>query len=106
MNHRPIQGAEVEKFQSALNQAVASLAAARAIYSSILLTPEQIQSPGASNDRGYINLTNAGPAIEMGGNQCMAAIFEQAQADAVEAEREKATKPQIVKMMPGGMVPN
>ena len=106
MNHRPIQGAEVEKFQGALNQAIASLAAARAIYSSILLTPEQIQSPGTSNDRGYINLTNAGPAIEMGAQQCMQSIFTQAQKDKEEAEREQATKPQIVKMMPGGMVHN
>lgn len=106
MNHRPIQGAEVEKFQQALSQATASLAVARAIYSTILLTPEQIQSPGASNDKGYINLTNAGPLLDIAASQCMAAIFEQAKIDQEEAAREKAAKPQIVQMMPGGMIPN
>ena len=106
MNHRPIQQAEVDKFQGALNQAIASLAVARAIYSSILLTPDQVQSPGASNDKGYINMTNAGPSLDMALNQCMTAIFVQAQKDKEEMEREQAKKPQIVRGIPSAPFEN
>ena len=99
--HRPIQNAEVEKFQGTMNQAIASLAAARAIYSAMMLTPEQIQAPGTSSDKGYINLTNIGPTLEMGYNQCMKAIFDQAKLDAAEAATENAKKQQILNMSQG-----
>jgi hypothetical protein len=105
MKSRPIQSNEVEKFQATMNQAIASLAAARAIYSTMMLSPEQIQSPGASADKGYINLTNAGPALDMGYSQCMTAIFEHAKDDAAEARAEQARQPQVVKM-PGGLLPS
>lgn len=71
------------------------------MYSSMMLTPEQIQSPATSNDKGYMNLTNAGPALDMGINQCMSAIFDRSKQEAEEAKKEAAARQNIVKAGPG-----
>jgi len=99
MNSQPVQKSDLENFKGALNQAAASLTVARMAYSSMMLTPDQVQSPNTSNDKGYINLVNAGPLLETAMVQCTAAIFEQAKED----QRKEAAKPAIVQMNGGNL---
>lgn len=96
---QPIQKQEFEQFKGALNQAIASLSVAKAAYSSMMLQPEQVQSPATSNDKGYVNLDAAGPLLEVAMVQCTASIFEQGKAD-VRAEQ---AKPAIVQMNGGNL---
>lgn len=94
-----IQKQDLEQFKGSLQQAIASLAVARAAYSSMMLTPEQVQSPATSNDKGYINMVSAGPLLETVMVQCTAAIFERAKED----QRKEAAKPEIVQMNGGNL---
>jgi hypothetical protein len=98
---QPIQNAAVDQFKGALNQAIASLAVAKAAYSAMMLTVSAVQLPSGSGDKGYINLVDAGPLLEMAHVECMAAIFERAKEDA----RREAAAPKIVSM-DGGRMPN
>lgn len=92
-----IQKQDLELFKGSLNQAIASLAVAKAAYSSMMLTPDKVQSPATSNDKGYINMVNAGPLLETVMVQCTTAIFERAKDD----QRADAAKPAIVQMNGG-----
>jgi hypothetical protein len=96
---QPIQKDQLNEFKGALNQAIASVAVAKATYSTLMLSADQVQSPATSNDKGYINLDAAGPLLETAMVQCTAAIFERAKEDA----RKEAQKPAIVQMNGGSM---
>jgi len=64
-----------------------------------MLTPEQVQSPATSNDKGYLDLAEAGGLLELAMVQCTAAIFERAKED----QRAEAAKPAIVQMNGGNL---
>jgi hypothetical protein len=96
---QPIQKDAMDQFKGTLNQAIASVAVAKATYSALMLSPEQVQSPATSNDKGYINLDAAGPLLEIIMVQCLAAIFERAKED----QRKEASKPAIVQMNGGSL---
>jgi hypothetical protein len=95
-----IQKEQMQEFKGALNQSIASLAVAKAAYSSMMLTPEQVvPNRYSSEDKGYGDLIEASALLETANVQCTAAVFERAKADA----RADAAKPAIVQMNGGSL---
>src|SRR5664280_2534295 len=95
----PIQKSDLEAFKGTLQQAIASCAVAKSAYSSMMLTPEQVQNPYSEDIKGYQDLTRAAELLEVAMVECTAAIFEKAKTD----QRAEAAKPSIVQMNGGSL---
>lgn len=81
MSH-PVQKEEMEQFRAAMSTSIANLNVAKAIYSSIMLTPAAVQLPTGSGDKGYQKLGESATLLEIANLECIATIFDRAKMEA------------------------